>query len=72
MTELMRRIGPARSLLAVVAAVILGAAVAAAARQGSFDPISEIGWLPAVLVAGWSRPAARRPCWPRLRGRAGS
>jgi hypothetical protein len=39
----------------IAAAIVLGSAVAAAIRQGSWGPIETVAWLPAVLVAsfGW-------------------
>jgi hypothetical protein len=62
---------------AVLAAIIVGAAIAQAVREHSLDPIWTVGWLPAVLVAvypavtGRGGPA-RRPCLPRPRRPAGS
>jgi len=53
--------------------LIVGLAVAvtgvvAAFRQSSLEPIATLGWLPALFVAIYSRPAGR--CLPR-RGRTG-
>lgn len=40
-----------------------------AIRQGSWSPIIEVGWVPAVVVAAW--PGTRRRCLPRRRHPAG-
>jgi hypothetical protein len=56
--------------------VITGLAMAAvssvvqAIKQGSWGPIVEVGWLPAVVVATWW-PGTRRRCLPRRQGSAG-
>jgi hypothetical protein len=50
-------------------AFVAVSSVVAAIRQGSWSPIIEVGWLPAVVVATW--PGARRRCLPRRRHPAG-
>jgi hypothetical protein len=52
------------------AAVVLGAAIAQAVRQGSLTPIWLVGWIPAVVVAALYRPGSRRARGPRKRRRA--
>jgi hypothetical protein len=47
------------------AGLVLIAAIAQAIRQGSFDPIWQVGWLLAVVVAMWYRPGQAYRCWPR-------
>jgi hypothetical protein len=54
----------------LAAAVVTGSTIALAVRQGSWTPVEEIGWLPAVLVA--VLPGGRRRCLPRRGGRAAS
>jgi hypothetical protein len=44
----------------VVVAVVAVSSVAQAIRQGSWEPIVAVGWLPAVVAA---------TCWPGTRGR---
>jgi hypothetical protein len=44
--------------------------VVQAIKQGSWGPIIEVGWLPAVVVATWW-PGTRRRCLPRRQGSAG-
>ena len=51
------------------AAIVAVSSVVQAVRQGSWDPIIEVGWLPAVVVATW--PGTRRRCLPRRRNPAG-
>jgi len=55
-------------LAAALAALIVGIGVVVqAVRQDSWGPISEVGWLPAVIVAAMSpgyrrcKPGRRRP-----------
>jgi uncharacterized membrane protein YfcA len=55
-------------IAALVAAFVAVSAVAAAIRQGSWDPIITVGWIPAVIVAAW--PGAHRRCLPRRRNPA--
>jgi roadblock/LC7 domain-containing protein len=50
----------------VVATFVTGSAVAAAVRQGSWAPMIDVGWLPAVFVA--VKPGAYRSCLPRRAG----
>jgi hypothetical protein len=58
-------------LLAGVAAIFVAvSSVAAAVRQGSWEPIIAMGWLPAVIVATWPGNDRRR-CLPRRSGQAG-
>ena len=51
-------------VIAGLAAVFVTAAAAVqSVRQGSWGPIAEVGWLPAVVVATWpARYRRRRPC----------
>ena len=51
-------------------AFVAVSSVAAAIRQGSWDPIIAVGWLPAVVVATW--PGTRRRCLPRWRNPGGA
>jgi hypothetical protein len=53
----------------LVGAVVLGSTIALAVRQGSWTPVEETGWLPAVLIAVLPG-GRRRSCLPRRRGRA--
>jgi hypothetical protein len=53
----------------VVAALVVAAAAVQAVRQDSWGPVLTIGWLPAVLVASYYRPARR--CLPPSRSRTG-
>ena len=58
-------------LLAAVAATFVAvSSVVAAVRQGSWEPLIAMGWLPAVLVAAWW-PGTRRRCAPRRQGSPG-
>jgi hypothetical protein len=58
-------------LLAAVAATFVAvSSVVAAVRQGSWEPVLSVGWLPAVIVATWPGNYRRR-CLPRRRGQAG-
>jgi hypothetical protein len=50
-------------------AIVAVSSVVQAIRQGSWSPIIEVGWLPAVVVAIW--PGTRRRCLPRRRHPAG-
>jgi hypothetical protein len=60
-------------LIAGLAAVFVAvAATAQAIRQGSWAPIAEVAWLPAVIVASWPGSAPHPPplppsCLPRRR-----
>ena len=50
-----------------VAAVVVGLSAVQAVRQDSFQPILIVGWLPAVLVAGFYWPSNAKRCSLRLR-----
>jgi hypothetical protein len=57
-------------VIAGLAAVFVAVSVAAQAiRQGSWEPIITVGWIPAVIVAAW--PGTYRRCLPRRHGQAG-
>jgi hypothetical protein len=67
------RTRPSRIYLAVTllgVGVVGAAAITAAIREHSWQPIWSVGWLPAVLIAMLRRPASLRACLPRLRRRA--
>ena len=53
----------------LAAAFVTVAAIVQAVRQGSWGPIAEGGWVPAVVVATW--PRRDRRCELRRRGVAG-
>jgi hypothetical protein len=56
-----------------VAAVVAGAAIAQAVRQQSPDPLWQVGWLPAVMLATRPRrPGPGRACADRARRRSRS
>lgn len=57
-----------RGIGLVAVALVAGAGIASAVRTASWTPIVTLGWLPAVLVAAYSRPRGR--CW-RQHGRTG-
>ena len=61
-----KRWGPVIVWLAVTFVVV--SVAAQAIRQGSWGPVSEFGWLPAVMVAVSSR--SNRRCLPRRNRRA--
>ena len=50
-------------------AIVAVSATVQAIRQGSWGPIVEVGWLPAVIVAAW--PGTYRRCLPRRDRQAG-
>ena len=58
-----------RVIAALAAAFVAVSAVAAAIRQGSWDPIITVGWIPAVIIAAW--PGPHRRCLPGRRNPAG-
>jgi hypothetical protein len=63
----------ARGMYVITALAVLVVAVSsvvAAVRQGSWGPIIEVGWLPAVVVATWW-PGRRGRCLPGRQGSAG-
>jgi hypothetical protein len=45
-------------------AVVAVSSIVQAARQGSWEPLIAVGWLPAVVVATWW-PGTRRRCLRR-------
>ena len=53
----------------VAVAIVAVSSVVQAIRQGSWDPIIAVGWLPAVVIATW--PGTRRRCLPRRRSPGG-
>ena len=57
-------------LAGVAVAVVAVSSVGAAVRQGSWEPLIAMGWLPAVLVATWW-PGTRRRCAPQRQGSPG-
>jgi hypothetical protein len=52
----------------LAAAFVAVSAIVQAARQGSWDPIVSVGWIPAVIVATWT--GGRGRCLPRRRSPA--
>jgi len=57
-------------VVAVLAVVLVAVSTAVQAiRQGSWGPIAEVGWLPAVIVATW--PGTYRRCQSRRNRQAG-
>jgi hypothetical protein len=57
-------------LTGVAVAVVAVSSVVAAVRQGNWEPVLSVGWLPAVIVATW--PGNDRRRWlPRRTGQAG-
>jgi hypothetical protein len=50
-------------------AFVAVSSVVQAIRQGSWGPIAEVSWLPAVIVASW--PGTYRRCLPRRNQQAG-
>ena len=59
-----------RVIAGVAVAVVAVSSIVAAVRQGSWEPIVSVGWLPAVIVAAWPGNYRRR-CLARHRGQAG-
>jgi hypothetical protein len=57
-----------RAIGLIVFALVAAAAIASAIRTASWTPVVSVAWLPAVLVAAYSRPRGR--CW-RRRGKTG-
>jgi len=51
-------------------AIVAVSSVVAAIRQGSWGPIADGLWIPAVVVATW-RPDMYRRCLPRRNRQAG-
>jgi hypothetical protein len=64
-----RRFGCYEWVTIGVVAVVAVAATAQAIREHSWQPIWQVGWLPAVLVASLSRPRTTGDCrrWVRRR-----
>ncbi|MBV9204004.1 MAG: hypothetical protein JO037_01075 [Actinobacteria bacterium] len=57
-------------LVAALAAVLVAvSSIAQAIRQGSWEPVISVGWLPAVIIAAW--PGSHRRCLGRRNRRAG-
>jgi hypothetical protein len=50
--------------------VVAVSSIVQAIRQGSWEPVIAVGWLPAVVVAT-GRPGRRGRCLPRRQGSAG-
>ena len=50
-------------------AFVVVSSIVQAVRQGSWEPIAEGLWIPAVVVAAW--PGTYRRCLPRRNRRAG-
>ena len=62
-----------RWLYVITASAVMVVAVSSivqAIRQGSWEPIITVGWLPAVVVATWW-PGSRGRCLPRRQGSSG-
>jgi hypothetical protein len=57
--------------MGLVMAVVAGSSIAVAVRQGSWSPVEQVGWLPAVWVAVLPGRRHHR-CLPRRGGRAAS
>jgi hypothetical protein len=55
-----------------LAAMVIGFAIAQAFSERSWQPIWQVAWLPAVLVASLSRSRRSGACWPRSRRRSRS
>ena len=53
----------------MVVGLVVGAVMAQAIREHSWQPIWSVGWVPAVLVDMLSRPADTRESLRRLRRR---
>jgi hypothetical protein len=58
-----------RVIAGLAVAIVAVSATAQAVRQGSWGPIAEVGWLPAVIIATW--PGTFGRCLPRRNRRAG-
>jgi hypothetical protein len=65
-----RRFGWYEWITVVAVAIVAGAAIAQAVRERSWQPIWQVGWLPAVLVASLSRPQRTGDCSRWLRRRS--
>lgn len=53
----------------VAEAFVAISSITLAIRQGSWEPVISVGWLPAVIVAAW--PGTYRRCLPRRHRQAG-
>jgi hypothetical protein len=58
-----------RVIMGLAVAFVAVSSVVQAIRQGSWGPIAEVSWLPAVIVASW--PGTYRRCLPRRNQQAG-
>ena len=57
----MKRWAAVVQVTAGIAAIFVAvSAVAQAIRQGSWEPVVSVGWIPAILVVAW--PGTRRRC----------
>jgi hypothetical protein len=57
-------------ITACAVTVVAVSSIVQAIRQGSWEPIIAVGWLPAVVVATWW-PGMRGRCLPRRQGSSG-
>ena len=57
-------------ITACAVTVVAVSSIVQAIRQGSWEPIIAVGWLPAVVVATWW-PGRRGRCLPRRQGSPG-
>jgi len=58
-----------QAIAGLAAVFVAVSAVLQAIRQGSWEPIIAVGWIPAVIVAAW--PGTYRRCLPRRHSQAG-
>ena len=56
-------------ITACAVTVVAVSSIVQAIRQGSWEPVITVGWIPAVIVAAW--PGTYRRCLPRRHGQAG-
>jgi len=57
-------------ITACAVTIVAVSSIVQAIRQGSWEPIIAVGWLPAVVVATWW-PGRRGRCLPRRQGSPG-
>jgi len=57
-------------ITACAVTVVAVSSIVQAIRQGSWEPIIAVGWLPAVVVATWW-PGSRGRCVPRRQSSSG-
>jgi hypothetical protein len=57
-------------ITACAVTVVAVSSIVQAIRQGSWEPIIAVGWLPAVVVATWW-PGRYGRCLPRRQGSSG-